>query len=107
VSGFLVSKGSFGQIVVSGELDIATAPQVDAAFAGLSSDVIVDCRYVAFIDSAGFHALDRGYDAAMQRGATFVVTGLSEFQTRIAKIFAVPYALSSSDRERTSNDRTA
>ena len=99
---FLVANGSLGQIVVTGELDLATAPQIDAAFAGLSGHVVVDCRDVTFIDSAGFHALDRGYEAAIRRGATFVVSGLSSFQTRIAKFFEVPYVLWSTDRERTS-----
>jgi anti-anti-sigma factor len=102
VPDFLISNGSLGQMIVTGELDIATAPQIDAAFAGLSGEVVVDCRDVTFIDSAGFDALDRGYEAATKRGATFVVTGLSGFQTRIAKLFEVPYVLSSTDRDRTS-----
>jgi anti-anti-sigma factor len=101
VPDFLVSNGSLGQILVTGELDCATTSQIDAAFAGMSGEVVVDCRDVTFIDSAGFHALDRGYEAATKRGATFVVTGLSRFQTRIATFLEVPYVLSSTDRERT------
>ena len=107
MSRLLVSKGSLGQIVASGDLDMTTAPQIDAALAGLSGDVIVDCRDVIFIDSAGFHAFDRGNAAAMTRGATFVVAGLSQFRTRIAKLLGVPYVLSSRDREPTSGDRAA
>lgn len=100
VPDLLVSNGSLGQILVAGELDCATTSQIDDAFAGLSGEVVVDCRDVTFIDSAGFHALDRGYEAATKRGATFVVTGLSGFQTRIAKFLEIPYVLSSTDRER-------
>jgi anti-anti-sigma factor len=107
MSDFLVSKGSLGQIVASGELDMATAPQIDRAFVGLSGDVIVDCRDVTFIDSAGFYAFDRGYAAAVKRRTTFVVVGLSRFQTRIAKLLGVSYVLSSTDREPTSNERAA
>ena len=97
VPDFLVSKGSLGQIVVSGELDLVTAPQIDTVLSGLSGDVIVDCRDVTFIASAGFCAFDRGYEAAMRRGKTFVVSGLRGFQLRVAKLFDVPYVLSSSD----------
>ena len=95
---FRVSKGSLGQVVVTGELDLATAPQLDRMLSRLSGDVIVDCRDVAFIDTAGFSALDRGYDAAMKRGATFVVFGLGRFHTHIARFFDVPYVLSSTER---------
>lgn len=87
----LVLTGSPGGIALHGEIDAATVPQIDAAFFELSGNVTVDCTDVTFIDSAGFHALDRGYEAAVKRGATFTVSGLGSFQTRIATIFNVPY----------------
>ena len=78
-------------LVLAGELDIATAPALDAALLGMSGDVLVDCADLRFIDSAGFYCLDRGYNAAVARRATFEVSGFSPFQRRVARILSVPY----------------
>ena len=78
-------------LVLGGELDIATAPALDAALLGLSGDVIVDCADLAFIDSAGFYCLDRAYSSAVARHSTFEVSGFSAFQKRVARFLAVPY----------------
>ena len=80
-----------GLILVAGELDLATAPALDAALVGLSRDVIVDCTDLGFLDSAGFCCLDRGYNSAVARQSTFEVSGFNRFQRRVARILAVPY----------------
>lgn len=86
------------RVAIVGEIDFATAPQIDVAFFSLASDVVVDCADVDFIDSAGFHAFDRGFEAATARGSAFSVSGLSGLATRIAQLFKLPYVGAPSDR---------
>ena len=81
------------RVAIGGEIDIASADRLDAALAGLSGDVDVDCTEVRFIGATGFYSLDRGYKAALAAGATFVVSGMSIFQRRLAAILSVPYVL--------------
>ncbi len=85
------------RIALVGEIDIATADQLDVALAELSGDIDVDCTAVTFIGSTGFHSLDRGYHTALAAGSTFVVSGMNAFQQRLATIVAVPYVVSSCD----------
>jgi anti-anti-sigma regulatory factor len=87
----LVSGGFPTHVAVIGELDIATVSQVDAAFALLTGDVDVDCTDLSFVDSAGFYAFDRGYEAATTRGSTFELSGLSGIGARVGDLLAVPY----------------
>jgi anti-anti-sigma regulatory factor len=87
----VLAPDDFPGLVLVGELDIATAPDVDAALRGLSGDVIVDCAALEFIDSAGFYCLDRGYNSAVARQSTFQVSGFSHFQRRLARLLALPY----------------
>jgi anti-sigma B factor antagonist len=55
--------GDAWSVACGGELDIATAPQVDDAvdlcFASRPTSLFVDCRDVTFIDSSGLSALLR------------------------------------------------
>jgi anti-anti-sigma factor len=87
----LTTEGFPQRVAIIGELDIATVPQVDAAFAPLTGDVDVDCTDLSFVDSAGFYAFDRGYEEAVTRGATFNLSGLSGIAVRVAELLAVPY----------------
>ena len=87
----LVSLDDPSDVVLTGEIDLTTAQQIDAAFARVSGDVNVDCTGVEFIDSGGFHALDRGYKAAVARGSSFAASGMKPFQMRIARLLEVPY----------------
>jgi anti-anti-sigma regulatory factor len=80
-------------LAVCGEIDMVTVDQLDAALLDLCGDIDVDCTGVEFIGSDGFHALDRGYAAAVTAGATFVVSGMSTFHRRIATMLSVPYVV--------------
>jgi anti-anti-sigma factor len=93
----VLAPADFPGLVLVGELDIATAPALDAALAGLSGDVIVDCADLEFIDSAGFYCLDRGYNSAVARQSTFEVSGFRHFQKRVARLLALPYVPSSGE----------
>lgn len=50
--------GSHDVIVVSGEIDLASAPKVESAIEGFSGQpVVLDLRKVEFMDSAGLKVL--------------------------------------------------
>jgi anti-anti-sigma factor len=60
--GLWIEVSSFdggGEVVLAGELDIATAPQLETALATVSGAVDVDCRSLTFIDAAGIAVLLR------------------------------------------------
>jgi anti-anti-sigma factor len=79
-----------GGIAVTGELDLATAPELDLAIAeagGRSSSVVVDLRGLTFIDSAGVHSLTAGADAADgHAGHTFRVVPGPERVQRVLRL---------------------
>jgi anti-sigma B factor antagonist len=56
-----VERGGSLILVVDGELDLATAPQLDEALtraqAGGVSELVVDLDQVGFVDSSGLHVL--------------------------------------------------
>ena len=74
-------SGSRVEIAIQGELDLATAPQLDAEFARVGALdgvelVVVDLRDLAFLDSTGLEAIvkfdarsrDAGVELAVVRG---------------------------------------
>jgi anti-sigma B factor antagonist len=61
---------------VSGELDNATAPQLDHALGRAQADavlVILDLRELEFMDSSGVHLIVAASDRARQAGGRLVV----------------------------------
>jgi anti-anti-sigma factor len=63
-------SGSQVEIAIEGELDLATAPQLDAEFARVAAldgleQVIVDLRGLAFLDSTGLESIVK-FDATMR-----------------------------------------
>ena len=46
-----------GRLLVFGELDLSTAPELDRALSAEDADIVIDLRGVEFIDSSGIHAL--------------------------------------------------
>jgi len=86
-----VFPGSPDRVVIHGDIDIRNAPEIDDAFSALTGDVQVDCVGVGFIDTAGFHALDRAYDTARARGSSFTVSGLNTFATLVGEFLGSPY----------------
>ena len=71
-------SGSRVEIAVHGELDLATAPQLDAEFervGGLDGVelVIADLRNLAFLDSTGLEAIIKFEARLSETGGEFVV----------------------------------
>lgn len=76
-------------VSASGELDLSTAPMLDAELrraAGAARDIVVDLRDLAFIDSAGVHVLLRWAGESARRGREFRVIPGSE---RVQLVFAM------------------
>ena len=87
-------------VTVSGELDLATAPELEAVFEAVdatSSDrVLVDLAGVAFLDSSGIRALVRAKRRLDGIGAPLVVDAVSEVARQVLEISGVLEALSDS-----------
>jgi anti-anti-sigma factor len=63
-------------VVLRGELDVATAPQLDAAVddrGGDVRDLVVDLRELTFLDSTGLRSLLRARSVADTAGGTLVL----------------------------------
>ena len=76
-------------LALSGELDSATASQLDAALnvalQRACRGVVVDTSSLAFIGAAGFRSLERAQQASARRGKDFVVL-CDPWKLRIAKL---------------------
>ena len=53
----VLTEGDVRVVAVGGEVDMATAPQLDAALATVDGDVVVDLAAVTFLDSSGIGVL--------------------------------------------------
>jgi anti-anti-sigma factor len=66
------------RLVLSGELDIATAPLLDSAIqtaeAGSAARILLDIADVPFIDSSGLRALIRAADRSASDGGRIAIT---------------------------------
>jgi anti-sigma B factor antagonist len=86
------------EVVVSGELDLATAPELEAVFESLaptpSDRVLVDLAAVTFLDSSGIRALVRGKRRLQDAGVPLVVDAASDAARQVLEISGVLDALS-------------
>ena len=71
---------------VAGELDLLTAPELNAALDATRSDVVLDLRDVTFIDSTGLAVLVAHRRARRARGLTLRVEGP---QPNVVRAFAL------------------
>lgn len=80
-------------VAVSGELDIATAPQLIAAVAVLAppatTAIAIDLSALTFIDSSGINALRAVVRAAASRGAGAVVASPSQRVVRVLELVRI------------------
>jgi anti-anti-sigma factor len=76
-------------IVLSGEIDLASAPAVWDALEPALEDaacVVVDLSSVRFIDSTGLSVLVRAHRRLANNGGTLVVRSPSEMASRVLRI---------------------
>lgn len=67
-----------GRVVLTlrGELDLATAPELERAVSaplGAGQDLVLDLRELEFMDSSGIRVLVTAHAQATERGASFAV----------------------------------
>jgi anti-anti-sigma factor len=78
-TGFSISiseRDGRAVVVIRGELDLATAPDLETALSELQEggqDVVVDLRELAFMDSTGLRALVAAHARAEDAGQAFVI----------------------------------
>src|SRR5947209_16994165 len=85
------AQGDRAVLRLAGELDMATAPEVDlaieAACEAAPSEVLVDLRALDFIDSAGLAALLRGRYICERHGCRYtLIHGEKRAITRVFEI---------------------
>jgi anti-anti-sigma factor len=78
-TGFSISisdRDGRAVVVIRGELDLATAPELDAAIQerlDRGQDVVVDLRELQFMDSTGLRVLVRAHARAGEQGRFSIV----------------------------------
>jgi stage II sporulation protein AA (anti-sigma F factor antagonist) len=85
-------------VTVEGELDLATAPELEAVFETLqpapAERVVVDLGGVSFLDSSGIRALVRAKRRLDRAGAPFVFLAISDAARQVLEISGVLETLS-------------
>jgi anti-sigma B factor antagonist len=74
-------------LVLTGELDVATAPLLRAAVERAAVErVVLDFDGVTFCDSQGLSVLIKLNNTASARGGQFVLTNLGDFMVRLLDV---------------------
>jgi anti-anti-sigma factor len=80
--------------MLSGEIDMATAPEMVSRFQELAetglTEVIIDAREVSFIDSSGLHGLIEGKRIIHEKGSTIVLVPSRQVQRVLELVFPEP-----------------
>ena len=76
-------------VSVSGEVDLATVPELQAALNAVSGDATVDLAGVSFMDSTGLSALIAAQNHTVGSGHRFTVINESELVARTMTIAGV------------------
>lgn len=84
---FRVARRAARELVVTGDLDLATAPELRTAFTELGGNepVTVDLAELTFIDSSGIHALLR-CARDLDGGAPLVLANVPDWALRLFEI---------------------
>lgn len=81
-------------LVLSGEIDLATAPKMVARFQELAdkglTNVVIDAREVRFIDSTGLHGLVEGKRLIYEKGSTIILVPSRQVRRVLEIIFPDP-----------------
>ena len=91
-----IEAGNYGRTVrVSGEIDIATAPRLQACLASLTDQtlVAVDLTEVPFIESSGIAVLIAEHKRRVASGRQLVITGSSPLTLRVFELTGVDQVL--------------
>jgi len=85
--------GRIWVVRVAGEVDIATAPRLDATFESIvasePSRVLLELEDVTFLDSSGIRSLVLAQRHLEEAGAVFVIDGMSDAVMHVLEIAGV------------------
>lgn len=83
-------QGAATRVVLSGELDIATAPRLQTVMRGIEetghSAVVFDLTNVTFCDSSGLGAIVTIHEELAAGGGSLQLTGLSPSLRKVVEI---------------------
>jgi anti-sigma B factor antagonist len=74
---FAIEKSPDGNVVISGRLDAAEAPNAQAFLDGVAGTVTLDCRGLEYISSAGLGVLLKTQKRLMATGGKLRLAGVS------------------------------
>jgi anti-sigma B factor antagonist len=90
-------------IVVAGEVDMATAPQLDDCLSVCAdADITVDLSQCGFLDSSGLSVLIRAYRAASAAGHTLRTTGEPDHILKVMEIAGLAHLFHGEDTDESS-----
>ena len=88
-------------IAPSGELDLATVPDLEGHLAPFEGDgitaIMLDLRELTFIDSAGIHAIVRARERAVTGGHRLILVGVRPFARRLFELTGTEFLLDDED----------
>jgi anti-sigma B factor antagonist len=85
-------------IAVSGEIDLATAPQLDACLVSHpDTDITLDLSGVGFLGTAGLTSLVRGYNMLRAAGYSLRTTGEPDHVLAVIDVAGLTNALHGDD----------
>jgi anti-anti-sigma factor len=93
------SDGGATIVAVSGEVDLATAPEMRAALLAVTGDLTVDMAAVSFMDSTGLSALISAQKRTAAAGHRFTVTNESDIVARTMELTGLYAVLHSNPTE--------
>jgi anti-anti-sigma factor len=100
-AGLRLRQTSGGAYALEGELDMATAPAVDAAFAEISGSIRLDLGALRFLDSCGVAALLRLRQRCQADGCHLRIDACSPSAARVLRIVGLYDMLIDSSTGRT------
>jgi len=90
ISREIADGGREVRLRMVGEIDMATAPLIDDAFASVLDEgynrIAIDLSGVDFIDSSGLNALIRARNIVNGRGLTLIISKLSDQARRLFEL---------------------
>jgi anti-anti-sigma factor len=74
------------QVVLSGELDLATAPELEMQLAKIQGDILIDSAGLTFIDLCGLRPLLSAHRRCTARGNRLVIVNPPRCLTRLLEL---------------------
>ena len=75
-----------GVIHVSGEIDLMTAPELEACLGAVDGGVLIDMIGVTFVDSVGLRVLITQHHRQLREGAALRIVAMSQPVQRLLEI---------------------